>query len=194
MKLTLFLLAAPLFAQSFEMARLEGFAFDAQAATAPPASPAPPVATAPTPVVTPVAPASAMNSRFFAGGVSGEASYAPHATGWGVYATELSTSQRLYSYTILQFNRGVGNTIQTFTSTGLALYIRNLGPFSIYGNATAGVGTNGSVTAGAFSGGVAAIGSFKQGSPWVYVIGYNIIKSTISTASSLQVGIGYVLQ
>lgn len=185
-----------MFAQSFEMARVERYAFDAQAAssTATPPLPPSPVPTTPTvPVAAPAA-ATQSSSRFFAAGVNGEATTSPHPTGWFTYATPISAMQGLYSYTTLQFNRGTGNTIQTTTATGLALFIRAIGPIDIYGNATAGVGTNGAVTAGAFSGGVVGIIHFKAGSPFVGVIGYNIIKSTISTASTLQAGIGYVPQ
>lgn len=180
----------PAVAQSFEVASLSPqtapatpTSVSASAEVTPPDIPAS--------VPAPVAAIPTSTPRFFGAGATGDTSTTPNFTGWAGYATQISSAQRLYSYSVLQFSRGATGTIQTTAGTGVALYVRTVWKFDIYANATGGVVTTGTATSMGFSGGAIGIAHFTPTSPWAVIIGYNVLKSPVASANTIQVGIGY---
>jgi hypothetical protein len=93
----------------------------------------------------------------------------PKATGWASFATLISKTQMIYSYTTYDVIPQKGAVPVTSARTGFATVVRTLGPqLYILAFGTAGVSQTSTATTGTFSGGGLLAYLFKNG--WTAVI------------------------
>jgi hypothetical protein len=125
-------------------------------------------------------------------GMAFNQSASPQINGWASYATLLSRSGQVYSfstYDVTPIKVAGKYTVQTSTRTGFALVVRTLGPITILGMADAGVAASSLTTGSAFSGG--GIGVWKLGkTQWTIEAGARLLKTTSGQQTMYEGGWG----
>ena len=105
-------------------------------------------------------PANAQTTNWIGAGAGYNSAASPSVNGWASYATLLSKTQLLYSfssYDVVPLKVNGKYTIQTSTRTGFALVVRNIGPITVLGLGDAGIAASSVKTGSAFSGGGIAV-------------------------------------
>ena len=122
----------------------------------------------------------------------------PQVSGWGAFATLLSNSGPIYSFTEYQITSAKTKpwTAQTSTTTGIATPLKVLLPskdgtwtISVFGMATGGLATSQSTVSGAFAGG--GVGIIRVGKTnWDIVLGAQFLSTAANKQTVYSFGIG----
>jgi len=128
--------------------------------------------------------------EFLAVGASaGAGSY----TGWGSYAHLVSADQRIYSFTTYDVSKIQVKPflLQTSVRTGVAIYMRSIGPIELYGLGDAGVSyTSTNVGSALSGGGMAALHLGKT--HWSIIVPVRVLKTAQSSSQTVyEIGIGW---
>lgn len=120
----------------------------------------------------------------------------PNVAGWLAWATKVTDTGPLYSFSIwdITSSKTKPYTAQTTLTTGIAPLVRKYGPISVYAVVTGGVTTSamesGTSLLGAVSGG--GVGIWKLGKTnWDLVLGVRAIHSAVlGTQEVYEFGVG----
>lgn len=116
----------------------------------------------------------------------------PPVAGWFSYATLISQSGQLYSFSThdVFLSQAKPYTVQTSVRTGLATVLRTIGPLVVLGLGDAGLAAGGTSVGGAFSGG--GIGVLRLGkTSWTIAAGARVLKtSTGGSQTVYELGLG----
>jgi hypothetical protein len=141
------------------------------------------------------APPEPLAQNWIGAGMAWNQSATPQLNGWASYATLLSRSGQVYSfstYDVTPIQVAGKYTVQTSTRTGLAVIVRTLGPITILGMADAGVSATSLTTGSAFSGG--GIGVYKLGkTEWTIEAGARLLKTNGGQQTMYEFGFGRTL-
>jgi hypothetical protein len=145
----------------------------------------------PVPPVAVPAPTANLPEDFVAAGVGWNQYAIPQINGWASYARRISSG--MYSFTTYDVTsiRTRPFTAQTSTRTGIAMWLRSIGPVQIFGLGDAGAAISGSNIGGAFSGG-GVIGIPLGGSGFRLVLGARVLKTSLSEMQTIyEAGFGW---
>ena len=133
--------------------------------------------------------------QFAAAGVAVESG---NVTGWGTYAKKITGP--VYSLTTYDITRAdtlapIGlNTLTQLKSqarTGLAVYVKDFGPFRVFGLADAGVAADAQTAGGSFSGGAMVAYQIKD-SGWGIVVPIRVLKNSGGETTLIyEIGFGW---
>jgi hypothetical protein len=133
--------------------------------------------------------APAPGGTFYGVFASGSTTTHPQPTGGAIVATQVSSSQGLWSFSETDFLL-VNGQIQTSARTGLALHMRDFNDIELFGLLDGGVATNGVNAGSAFAGGGFLTGPLGKAGAWRWEAGYRILKTTTGGVEHLvEIGI-----
>ncbi len=144
---------------------------------------------APTPASTPAVVTAPLPGNWAGLGAGYNPAGSPKATGWASFATIISQSQKIYSYTTYDAVPQKNAVPVTSARTGFATVVRTFGPrLYLLAFGTAGVSQTATATQGTFSGGGMLFYVFSAG--WTIEAGVRGASGSLASNPIAEVGFG----